>query len=215
MITGAPRGFSNMVETSIGCFHSQTYQNRELLIINHGENSYSGDRIREIKIQKTPDMHVGAMRNMAFHLADGEMIMVWDDDDFYSPERIEYQANLTPDGRMSVLKNRIHIDHATGNSFVHDTIVGGGNSMLYTRDTPNRYRNWRNNSDGWFRCMFPDKVLLDNPPEYYIYNCHGRNLSPNDWICRRSPGDRDLKEHEKVMVELVRGLYKQHPMVDK
>jgi glycosyltransferase involved in cell wall biosynthesis len=215
MIVGSEQGFSNMPEIAIQCFQNQTFKDCELVIINHGDKSYSGDRIREVKIQKTPDMHVGAMRNLAFEIAKGDFLMTWDSDDWRHPDSIEYQANLTPDGRMSILKNRIHLDHLTGNAFIHDTIVGGGASMLYPSDTPNRYRNWLNNSDGWFRCMFIDKVLLDNPPELYIYNCHGKNLSPNHWICGKSPGDKDLEEFQQVLVEKVKRLYKPSYSTDK
>lgn len=205
-----------MPEVAIDCFYKQTYPHKKLLIINHGNRDFGiGDDMKEVKITKTPDMHVGALRNIAFDYADSNYLMTFDDDDWRHPDAMEYQAINTPDGRMSILKYRIHHDLLTRDAFVHDTVVGGGNSMLYPRNADNRYRNWRNNSDGWFRCMFPDKVLLNNPPEYYIMNCHGKNLTQGHQISTRCPLDLELEEFQKVLVEKVRGLYKPSKEEDK
>lgn len=180
MITGMKRGIEGLPEMAVQCFLNQTYPNRELVVLNHGTKNFSGKNIRDIKIKKEENQHIGYLRNLAFDFAEGELICVTDDDDWQAPDRMAYQAERTPDGRMSLLKNRIVHDLEAGESIIKTTPVGFGSTMLYPRNTENRYENWTNNSDGWFRCMFFDKVLIDNPPELYIYNHHGKNLTSRE-----------------------------------
>lgn len=182
MVTGKPRGMAGLPQMAVRCFLNQTYENKELLIINHGEEKFKGKNVREIKVNKTDSLHIGQLRNMAFDAAQGDWLMTFDDDDFCASDRMAYQAERTPDGRMSLLKNRIVHDLETGESIIRTTPVGFGSTMIYPRNTENRYENWINNSDGWFRCMFLDKILLDNPPELYIYNHHGKNLTPREMM---------------------------------
>ena len=182
MVTGKPRGMAGLPQMAVRCFLNQTYENKELLIINHGQETFNGENIREIKVSKTDAMPIGALRNLAFEAARGDWLVTWDDDDSQHPDRLAWQVERTPEGRMSLFKNRLVHDLLTGESFVKSAPVGFGSTMIYPRNTTNRYENWINNSDGWFRCMFFDKVLLENPPELYIYNHHGGNLTTREMM---------------------------------
>lgn len=178
MLTGLKRGIAGLPQMAVECFLNQTYEEKELLVLNHGNESFSGKNIREIKIEKTESMHVGALRNLAFDACKGDRILVWDDDDWHDPDHMAYQAQRTPEGRMSLFQNRIQHDFESGCALVHKFSSGFGSTMMYPRNTENRYPNWINDSDAWFRCMFFNRVVLDNPPELYVYNSHGGNLTP-------------------------------------
>lgn len=178
MVTGARRGVDGLPQMAVKCFQKQTYEAKELIVINHGNESFSGKNIREIKVQKTESVHVGALRNMAFDAAKGDWLLTWDDDDWHDPGHMAYQAQRTPEGRMSLLQNRIQHDFESDCALVHRFSSGFGSTMLFPRNTENRYPNWINDSDAWFRCMFFNRVVLDNPPELYVYNHHGANLTP-------------------------------------
>lgn len=178
MVTGKPRGVEGLPQMAVECFLNQTYENKELLILNHGSENFSGKNIRDVKIQKGENEHIGALRNRAFALAQGELICVWDDDDCSSPERMTWQAERTPDGKMSMLENIFAKNLLTGETITRHSRVGFGATMLYPRSTPDRYENWVRGSDGWFRSCYLNKIHLDNPPELYTYNFHGGNLTP-------------------------------------
>jgi glycosyltransferase involved in cell wall biosynthesis len=178
MVTGLKRGIAGLPKMAVECFLNQTYKEKELLIVNHGNETYAGKGIREIKVKKTESMHVGALRNLAFDAAKSDWLLIWDDDDWHHPNHMAYQAERTPKGRMSLLQNRIQHDFESECALVHKFSSGFGSTMLFPRNTENRYPNWINDSDAWFRCMFFNRVVLDNPPELYVYNSHGGNLTP-------------------------------------
>ena len=83
---------------AIRCFQSQTYRNKELLIIADGENvrdivagaQESDERVRLIEIPE--GYRIGQKRNFGADQAAGEIIAHWDDDDFSAPERLGDQV---------------------------------------------------------------------------------------------------------------------------
>ncbi|WP_126555610.1 glycosyltransferase family 2 protein [Dictyobacter kobayashii] len=92
MPTKNRRGF---VEQALGYFEKQDYPNKELIIVDDGE-----DLVVDLVAQRpyvryfAPQyIHsVGAKRNFACEAARGELICHWDDDDWYSPTRLSYQV---------------------------------------------------------------------------------------------------------------------------
>jgi glycosyltransferase involved in cell wall biosynthesis len=79
---------------AIAYFERQDYPNRELIIVQDGADDYGNDlpcdpRIRHVHIGK--QVHIGAKRNRACELARGAIIAHWDDDDWYSPDRLTTQ----------------------------------------------------------------------------------------------------------------------------
>lgn len=206
MITGLQRGFSNMPEVAIECFQRQTHPDKELLIINHGVKSYCGKNIREIKIKKLPDMHVGRMRNMAFEHGYGDWLMTWDDDDWHSPERMAYQAKAISGKKMILLSRRLVSDLILDRKIVGFEKLGCRNSMLFPRSTKIRFPNWLTGSCGQFREWFKfNKIVLDNDPSLYVLNVHGKNLLAGSANLEHGS---QLDESQKSLVSMVRGLYK-------
>ena len=80
---------------SIACFLAQDHPARELLILDDGTDPVADlvpddPRIRYVRIP--PGLTLGAKRNRACELAAGEIIVHWDDDDWYPGDRITRQA---------------------------------------------------------------------------------------------------------------------------
>ena len=82
------------VPNAIQYFLRQDYQNRELIIIDDGTDLIadlipSAENIRyySLKSKKT----LGTKLNMACEYAHGNVIVNWDDDDWYAPWRLSYQ----------------------------------------------------------------------------------------------------------------------------
>jgi len=89
-------GREEMFLKSYQSFKNQIYQNKELIVITDGTLSYKSF------IEQTVDPSVrlvfldgkyslGALRNIAIRLCDGDYFVQWDDDDFNGPNRISYQ----------------------------------------------------------------------------------------------------------------------------
>jgi O-antigen biosynthesis protein len=85
------RGF---VPWALRMFLAQDYGNKELLIIDDGDDAVSDlipahPQIRYLRAE--PGRTLGAKRNLGCECARGEIILHWDDDDWYAPWRIGYQ----------------------------------------------------------------------------------------------------------------------------
>jgi glycosyltransferase involved in cell wall biosynthesis len=82
------------IETAISCFLSQTYPNKELVIVDSLEYRIadllpSHPRLTYVAVPAATV--AGAKRNIACELAKGEIICSMDDDDWSSPSRIQSQ----------------------------------------------------------------------------------------------------------------------------
>lgn len=179
MVTGMDRGSQNLPLMAIDCFKKQTYQNRELVIINHGIHSYShlDEKIREVFVNKTPELKTGALRNIAWHHSAGDYMMTWDDDDWHSQDHIEYQASQINGKNLVMLSRTLFFDLKSESAFVIENGSGAKATMLFPKSTKFRFQNSLRCSDVVFSKQ-QDFVLLDNDPSLYIRFHHGENLTP-------------------------------------
>ncbi len=85
------------IPLAIQHFLSQDYRNKELLIVDDGDDAI-GDLVDNVAgaryIRLKQRMSIGAKRNLACREARGEIIAQWDDDDWYAPNRLSYQTAL-------------------------------------------------------------------------------------------------------------------------
>lgn len=90
---------------AIRYFQRQDYPHRELIVVDDGTDAV-GDLIppgSNIQYIRLPNKHsLGAKRNIACEAARGEIIISWDDDDWYAPHRIAYQVEPLLQGRAEV-----------------------------------------------------------------------------------------------------------------
>jgi glycosyltransferase involved in cell wall biosynthesis len=80
---------------AIAYFQRQTYENRELIILDDGEDPVSDlvpddPAIRYLHAPRFPNL--GTKRNAACEAARGDFLLHWDDDDWYAPHRIAAQV---------------------------------------------------------------------------------------------------------------------------
>ena len=84
-------------ERAIRYFERQTYPNRELVIVDDGKSPIAElaegrPQIRYICLEQRAT--IGTKRNLACESALGEVIVHWDDDDWYSASRLRLQMDL-------------------------------------------------------------------------------------------------------------------------
>jgi glycosyltransferase involved in cell wall biosynthesis/GT2 family glycosyltransferase len=82
------------VAQAIGYFLRQDYEQRELVVLDDGDDRVADlmpadPRVRYIPLNEK--LVLGEKRNRACELAHGEIAVHWDDDDWHSPNRLTYQ----------------------------------------------------------------------------------------------------------------------------
>ncbi len=138
----------DFIQHAIACWMSQTWRNRELIIVDDGEPvelpaHYS------IRYCRVPEMTIGAKRNYAVAHADGEFVAHWDDDDFSAPDRLEFQMRFMEWSTQAVAFSSVYfVDESKGYGWCyHDgNQYGIGGSLLYRRSWAARH-------------PFPDKSI--------------------------------------------------------
>lgn len=93
------------VPAAIALFLAQDYPNRELLVIDDGDDCVADlmpadPRVRYLRLEGRHS--IGTKRNLACEQARGELIAHWDDDDWYAPQRLSVQVQALQ-GSQAVL----------------------------------------------------------------------------------------------------------------
>lgn len=91
-----------LFKRSFRAFSNQTYPNRELIIVDSGEKEYKEKinnylknhqdiNVKHIEVEKSS---IGVLRNHFFEHANGDFLIVWDDDDIHHHSRIYKQISI-------------------------------------------------------------------------------------------------------------------------
>jgi len=134
------------IPLALSRFREQTYPNRELIVVDDGE-----DRVEDLLryqpavryLRSDRRLSIGAKRNLACAEARGEIVAHWDDDDWYSRERLEQQAApiLRGEADITGLENRFVLQMPPGkfwttNRHLHRSMFVGdvhGGTLVYRR----------------------------------------------------------------------------------
>jgi glycosyltransferase involved in cell wall biosynthesis len=180
------------VVRAIDCFRQQDYPNLELIVVDDGtapiEDLIVDDsRIRYLRLERK--LTVGAKRNYACERARGDVIVHWDDDDWYPPRRVRVQV-------CAMLEKRADIS-GTSRLYYYDTTSGrafryqyegqprwvAGNTLAYRRDFWRRhpFQDLQVGEDSQFIWAAPHAVLVDlKDHELCIGAIHAENVSPKN-----------------------------------
>jgi len=174
---------------AIQCFISQSYANKELLIVIRDDDhvskeiirSAAGSHIRCLELPCVPKKSLGELRNIAILNCRGDYFCQWDDDDWYHNDRLEIQveALLRHEKSASILVKYLMYDAMHEQAYL-SPIGPWASSILCKKDLVNdsiSYPPVSLREDSIFlnrlygvNCLVP--VLH---PCTYIYVHHGRN----------------------------------------
>jgi glycosyltransferase involved in cell wall biosynthesis len=117
------RNRREFVRRSLLCFEAQDYPHRELIVVDDGDepiedlvveaSAVLADTPARIRYLRLPQpTSIGAKRNAACTAAHGSIIVHWDDDDWYGPERLSLQAEPILAGKADLtgLENRYMLE---------------------------------------------------------------------------------------------------------
>lgn len=186
------------VPHAIRYFLRQDYPNKELIILDDGEDKVAdlvpqNDNIRYYAIDGK--ITLGEKMNRACQLAKGDIIVNWDDDDWYAPWRLTYQASVMQQPNVAVcgINQLLYYDLQGGNGFLYrypenQRIWLLGSSLCFTRAQWERIRFSEIDvgMDGLFVWATPEEQVraLENY-SFSVHMIHPKNVSPkqtnNSW----------------------------------
>jgi glycosyltransferase involved in cell wall biosynthesis len=137
------RGRRELAAKAVDYFWSQTYQNKQLLILDDEEDlSFTvkpqAGRSHVFYARRSDPMTIGAKRNTLCAMAGGPIIAHWDSDDYSAPTRLAEQYRLLEDSGKAVtaFHSLIFVDEAARVAAMYtgdpDDVVG--TSLMYRRD---------------------------------------------------------------------------------
>lgn len=189
----------DLARRAIQCFENQTYQNKELVIVDDGEEDYSlilehlpPEQVKYVKLKKQPDFVLGKLRNRSLEEATGDYLIQWDDDDWYHPERIKIQANILDQGydACCLASSLMHLD--TDEFMMHPYVGilpdGIPGSIMHRKSETIRYPETRRSEDTvyleeWMKLRY---YKLDHSFNYlFLRAYHGDNTWEQGHFKRR------------------------------
>jgi len=176
------------LKTAIQDFIKQTYPNKELVIVYDSDDLDTKNFVAILPedlpiklVENRQKMKLGLLRNLGIDSASGTMIIQWDDDDEYHPERIEMQMkalNLHENKKACCLSRWIVHDKITNKSYLSNKRTWEGSILApKTLLQQNPYPDLSREEDLVVINELVDKDLIFtvNLPELYIYTLHGKN----------------------------------------
>ena len=176
---------------AVECFASQTWRNKELVVIDDGDEDYSAMLdayrahvpIRYYKVKPDTGVRLGDLRNLSLERADGEFIAQWDDDEWYHPERIGMQMRAVAAGLdVAVLRDTLYhldrpgfVDHLFSPTRQEGTTPG----TILQRRASVRYRSMSRAEDTEYLVRLGETLrvgVLEAPHSHLFIRCfHGNN----------------------------------------
>lgn len=158
----------NLLKNSIEMFLSQTYVNKEMVIVYHNEDHNTKNYLISLNIENIipieynqDSMNIGNKRNFGINYCTGDYIMVWDDDDLYHQDRIStYIKNI---GNYDAICSNtlIMFDLDINNIYMNHYKENGWENTLLFKNLPEyRYGNISNYEDTYLLNILNDKKKL-------------------------------------------------------
>jgi glycosyltransferase involved in cell wall biosynthesis len=179
------------VPHAIRYFLRQDYVNKELIIIDDGPDSIE-DLVPDnpiIHYHRLPGkLTLGAKLNMACRFAKGDLIVNWDDDDWYAPGRLAYQVNAMQNTNVYIcgINKLFYYDVKKKTAFQYIYPSGQrtwllGSSLCYRKEfwSQNLFADINIGMDGLFVWKTTDDHINVLPDaSFAVHMIHDSNVSP-------------------------------------
>lgn len=180
------RGRVRMLRRSIQCFLNQTHRDRELVVVYESDDEPTRQFLADLgetsiyplEVPAVPRLTLGSLRNIARQAGTGKYVAQWDDDDWYSPDRLAEQMRAIQEtGKPGCLLARWTMyDCVTKRAYVSNMRPWEGSIVVERAFLP-PYPDIAKSEDTAVvgelirRCQL---TMLDRP-ELYVYTHHGMN----------------------------------------
>lgn len=186
MITGGYSDRKHFIKLSIDNFREQTYKNKHLVILNHGDRlDHDLDKMYNVtEINTTKDNQtLGDLRNMAFdYVPFNGIFCVWDDDDYRSVSflKVLYTAMKRNGASAVCFTNRL--EYNMNNMFAWETYWESGFvHVLAKKHYMIKYDSLDSMEDvhllARMRDLYIVHTMSHNDPRMYVRLIHTTNTS--------------------------------------
>jgi glycosyltransferase involved in cell wall biosynthesis len=174
------------LHVAIQCFISQTYPNKELIVIGHDDDEMTGKMALThaafgVRYFSVPRATIGTLRNMSIRKSSGEYFCQWDDDDWHHSMRLEMQMKeiYRTAKDANILAYWLMFDKENEQAYLSYPLMWPGTILCNRKlfDEGQRYPDLEKSEDSnfmtglfWKNCMSP--LIM---PSLYIYVYHGKN----------------------------------------
>jgi glycosyltransferase involved in cell wall biosynthesis len=181
-----------LVAQAIAYFQRQDYPNRELVIVDDGQDCVEDlvGRDPRIRYERLPHVRtMGAKHNRACELARGEIVVHWDDDDWMAPWRVSYQVADLQKSRDTMLcgLSTLHFydpESRRAWRYVYPAasrawVSGGTFCYRKTLWESHRLPELNEGADTRYVWGLPEgQIYAHQDPDFYVATIHRRNTSP-------------------------------------
>ena len=214
---------AEMLHRAIGCFLSQTYTNKELLVIFENDNrtieevikkNTHHQQVRFIEMPVSPKCTLGELKNKAIALSDGEYFCQWDDDDWYACDRLQIQMDmlLKSAAQVCFLGHWIFYDCVAAKAYLSFRRNWEG-SILCKKDIVNgncRYALLAKLEDTPFVNKISEMYVTVQviKPSTYIYIYHGNNTWDYEHFSANfDKGQQMSAAYSQLIADILKGIY--------
>ncbi len=177
---------------AVGEVLKQSWEKKELIIINQGGMWLTGEFEKFYEVRVPPWLNNGGMRNIGDAIAQGAYIVRLDDDDLYCKDRFKLQIEAIQQtgAPASSFQNIINYVQKEDAAWVRSLKCSPG-LMMYQNEGRKYIEDIRKSSDTYFMAEHYNGQVatIDNPPEHYIRLYHGQNQLTN----RKGLGEYDIE----------------------
>jgi len=174
---------------------NQTHENREMLIMYYADDEETSEwlnslqkswrdehKIRIFKHIPQEGTYLGALRNRLIEKGTGEYIIIWDDDDYYAPERIQFQLNAIIEKDLVACTLRSLLLFSYNRQEVRlsfERPEGWEGSLMCLKEKMPLYMNMERYEDS----PVLEKLFIHHDcesihnPDLYVYHLHDSNIS--------------------------------------
>jgi glycosyltransferase involved in cell wall biosynthesis len=195
------RNRRRFLSQAIWYFLRQDYRNREIIIVDDGEDCVQDNIPRDPRIHyiRLPARaSIGAKRNIACEISQGELIAHWDDDDWIGPERLTRQVEslLGADAAVCGVTGALHYELERGSAWIRrdggetgppggilppcGPVVIAGGTILYRRSAwlAHPFADRDSGEDSAFIGEFAhERIETIENPGWYVTLLHGGSTS--------------------------------------
>jgi glycosyltransferase involved in cell wall biosynthesis len=211
------RNRPELLSRCVNYFKGQTYPNKELLIVYEeddiGTNSFlerlHEPTVRSLKVPITPKRSLGALRNEGILESKGEIICIWDDDDWYHSRRIEIQVShlLASHKAVCLMAHIFLYDSYNAQAYLGHLRMWEGSMVCYKYIlSEDRFYGDMNRSEDKF---LVDKLKMNHMvfplimPQLYIYIIHGNNTWSNEHFAGMFRCSQKLSDESSQLIKSI------------
>lgn len=219
-----------LLERSVSLFKTQTYPNRELVIVYESDDAQTKTYVEQIntpgivllEVPAEPELTLGRLRNMAVKECNGDYFCQWDDDDWYHPKRLDQQMRVIEESRMSasIMLHWLIFDANSGQAYISCRRPWEGSllckkSVLDTYDIQYKDVAIGEDTDVIKRLFEKHLIFPMIFPILYIYIYHGKNAwNDEHWVKIFNSSTKLSRKSNRLIKNILEGTYTHQEAAD-